>query len=197
MKSWARIAFLTVVAAQLVFLIGFIGIRETALFTGTEVVLQTVPVDPRSLLQGDYAILDYEIATLPGYMETRGIGETVYVELRRAGRTFGQQADYSVWPGNFDGEIFIKGRIDDRGRLDFGIGTYFVPEGTGRIIERAQDVRVVVSVDDDGNAVIKDVLVDGSPSTRIPSDSPAPHSPASFLPSTRVIPAKAGTGEAI
>ena len=36
MKSWARIAFLTVVAAQLVFLIGFIGIRETALFTGTE-----------------------------------------------------------------------------------------------------------------------------------------------------------------
>ena len=84
MKSWARIAFLTVVAAQLVFLIGFIGIRETALFTGTEVVLQTVPVDPRSLLQGDYAILDYEIATLPGYMETRGIGETVYVKLRRS-----------------------------------------------------------------------------------------------------------------
>ena len=162
MKSWARIAFLTVVAAQLVFLIGFIGIRETALFTGTEVVLQTVPVDPRSLLQGDYAILDYEIATLPGYMETRGVGETVYVELRRGSNVWTAR-DYSVWPGNFDGAIFIKGRIDERGRLDFGIGTYFVPEGTGRIIERAQDVRVVVSIDDDGNAVIKDVLIDGEP----------------------------------
>ena len=162
MKSWARIAFLTVVAAQLVFLIGFIGIRETALFTGTEVVLQTVPVDPRSLLQGDYAILDYEIATLPGYMETRGIGETVYVKLRRSSNAW-TAADYLVSPGNCDGEICIKGRINERGRLDFGIGTYFVPEGTGRIIERAEDVRVVVSIDDDGNAVIKDVLVDGEP----------------------------------
>ena len=162
MKPWARIAFLTVVAAQLVFLIGFIGVREAALHTGTEVVLQTVPVDPRSLLQGDYAILDYEIAELPGYMETRGVGEAVYVELRRGSNVW-TATDYSVWPGNFEGEIFIKGRIDDRGRLDFGIGTYFVPEGTGRIIERAQDVQVVVSVDDDGNAVIKDVLVDGEP----------------------------------
>ena len=69
MKPWARIAFLTVVAAQLVFLIGFIGVREAALHTSTEVVLQTVPVDPRSLLQGDYATLDYEIAELPGYMD--------------------------------------------------------------------------------------------------------------------------------
>ena len=162
MKSWARIAFLTVVAAQLVFLIGFIGIRETALFTGTEVVLQTVPVDPRSLLQGDYAILDYEIATLPGYMDTRGVGETVYVELRRGSNAW-TATDYSISPSNCDGEICIKGRIDDRGRLDFGIGTYFVPEGTGRIIERAEDVQVVVSIDDDGNAVIKDVLVDGEP----------------------------------
>ena len=162
MKRWARIAFLSVVAAQLVFLIGFIGIRETALFTGTEVVLQTVPVDPRSLLQGDYAILDYEIATLPGYMETRGIGETVYVKLRRSSNVW-TATEYSISPSHCDGEICIKGRIDDRGRLDFGIGTYFVPEGTGRIIERAQDVKVVVSVDDDGNAVIKDVLVDGEP----------------------------------
>ena len=50
-----------------------------------------------------------------------------------------------------------------RGRLDFGIGTYFVPEGTGRIIERARDVRVVVNLDENGNAAIKDVLVDGEP----------------------------------
>ena len=71
--------------------------------------------------------------------------------------------NYSLNRSNVDGDVFIKGRIDDRGRLDFGIGTYFVPEGTGRIIERAQDVKVVVSVDDDGNAVIKDVLVDGEP----------------------------------
>ena len=69
MKPWGRIAFWAIVAVQLVFLIGFIGVREVALRTGTEVVLQTVPVDPRSLLQGDYAILDYEIARLPDWMD--------------------------------------------------------------------------------------------------------------------------------
>ena len=161
MKSWARIAFLTVVAAQLVFLIGFIGLRETALYTGAEIVLRTVPVDPRSLLQGDYAILDYEIADLPEYLQHLPVGETVYIGYHR-------DADLTSWGYSLDRsevaeDIFIKGRVDRRGHLDFGIGTYFVPEGTGHIIERAQDLQVVASVDDDGNAVIKDVLVDGEP----------------------------------
>ena len=162
MKPWARIAFLTVVAAQLVFLIGFIGIREAALRDGTEVVLQTVPVDPRSLLQGDYAILDYEIADLPEYLHQVSVGDTVYVELWQDQDVWGA-GYYSDWHSNLEGKTFIKGRVDRRGHADFGIGTYFVPEGTGRIIERAQDVKVVVSVDDDGNAVIKDLLVDGEP----------------------------------
>ena len=162
MKPWARIAFLSVVAAQLVFLIGFIGIRETALFTGTDVVLQTVPVDPRSLLQGDYAILDYEIADLPEYLHQVSVGDTVYVELWQD-QDFWGAGYYSEWHSNLEGKTFIKGRVDRRGHADFGIGTYFVPEGTGHIIERAEDVKVVVNLDDDGNAVIKDVLIDGEP----------------------------------
>ena len=66
--------------------------------------------------------------------------------------------EYSRPPAS---EVFIKGRIDSRGRLDFGIGTYFVPEGTGHIIEGAQGVKVVVKLDAGGNAIIKQVLVDG------------------------------------
>ena len=162
MKSWARIAFLAVVAAQLLFLIGFIGVREAALFSGTEVVLQTVPVDPRSLLQGDYAILDYEIADLPVFLNQLSVGDTVYVELVQEQDVWGA-GYYSDWHSNLEGRTFIKGRVDRRGHADFGIGTYFVPEGTGRIIERAGDVKVVVNLDEDGNAVIKDVLVDGEP----------------------------------
>lgn len=162
MKSWARIAFWVVVAGQLIFLIGFIGVKETALRIGTEVVLQTVPVDPRSLLQGDYAILDYEIANLPRHMENKAIGETVYVVL---------EEEPDVWRGtlyagalrSIKGEVFIQGRVDRRGHADFGIGTYFIPEGTGHIIEGARDVKVVVNLDSDGNAIIKRVLVDGNP----------------------------------
>ena len=161
MKSWARIAFWIVVAGQLVFLLGFIAVKEVALRTGTEVVLQTVPVDPRSLLQGDYAILDYEIADLPPFMEDLPTGETAYVVLSQ-GREVWEAERYEYYRPRAS-QVFIKGRIDSRGRLDFGIGTYFVPEGTGHIIERAQDVKVVVKLDADGNAVIKQVLVDGRP----------------------------------
>ena len=162
MKPWGRIAFWAIVAAQLVFLIGFIGVREVALRTGTEVVLQTVPVDPRSLLQGDYAILDYEIARLPDWMDGFSAGRTVYVVLQEE-RDVWTSSTYTEERSRVAGEVFIKGRIDRIGHADFGIGTYFVPERTGRIIEGAQDVKVVVSVDEDGNAVIKDVLVDGEP----------------------------------
>ncbi len=165
MKPWARIAFWIVVAGQLVFLIGFIGVKETALRTGVEVVLQTVPVDPRSLLQGDYAILDYEIASLPSYSRDAEIGETVYVELYR----LATQDPEVWWARNYEHDrpsgtrVFIKGRVDRRGHLDFGIGTYFIPEGTGHIIEGARDVKVVVNLDSDGNAIIKQALVDGQP----------------------------------
>lgn len=162
MKSWVRIAFWAIVAAQLVFLIGFITVREVALSTGREMVLQTVPVDPRSLLQGDYAILDYEIARMPAYLPDWEVGSTVYVELREA-PVHWRSGVYSLTRRDVRTEVFIRGRIDRPGHLDFGIGTYFVPEGTGWIIEQADDVKVVVKVDDNGNAVIKDVLVDGEP----------------------------------
>ena len=162
MKPWVGIAFWAIVAAQLVFLLGFIAVREVALSTGREVVLQTVPVDPRSLLQGDYAILDYEIARMPAYLPDWEVGETVYVELREA-PVHWRSGVYSRTLSEVRTEVFIRGRVDRPGHLDFGIGTYFVPEGTGWIIEQAEDVKVVAKVDDNGNAVIKDVLVDGEP----------------------------------
>ena len=36
--------------------------RVSLLSSGQEVVLQTVPVDPRDLLRGDYVILRYDIS---------------------------------------------------------------------------------------------------------------------------------------
>lgn len=164
MKKWASIAFWIVVAGQLVFLIGFIAVKEVALRTGTEVVLQTVPVDPRSLLQGDYAILEYEIARLPDYpryLRELERGAAIYIVLEEVGEVWKQREYRQSHPSA--GSLFIRGQIDRPGHADFGIGTYFVPEGTGHIIERAQDVKVVVKLDADGNAIIKDVLVDGRP----------------------------------
>ena len=156
-----KIAFVVIVAAQVLVLIGFIADREYTLRTGTDVVLQTVPIDPRSLFQGDYVILDYEIATAEWYIDFP-VGQTLYLSLSEAGEVWEAESyGESKPPG--DDAVFIKGTIDRPGHLDFGIGTYFVPEATGLLVERTSDVKVVASVDDRGKAVIKDVLLDGVP----------------------------------
>ena len=174
MTARFSIAFWVIVAAQLVVLAGIVGFREQVRQTGERIVLQTVPVDPRSLLQGDYAILSYEIA-IPGRVETANPPlpknlprrSLYYVTLEQQGdiwqATGYQQTHPRFDPSNRPGQLFITGYADDSGRLDFGIGTYFVPEGTGHIVERAGDVKVRVFVDREGDAVIDDVLVDGIP----------------------------------
>ena len=171
------LGFWGIVAAQIVLLLALIGGKEYTLTTGTTVVLQTMPVDPRSLFQGDYAVLRYEISTLPGYLPEFSPGSTVFVSLVER-RDVWEALEYLLDKPS-SGEVFIKGTVDSRGLLDFGIGTYFVPEGTGRIIERVGDVKVEVAVDGRGKAVIKRVLVDGEPfdPKRPPSTAPPPVRP--------------------
>ena len=161
MSTRFKLAFLVIVAGQVFLLLGLIGDKEYTLRTGTEVVLETVPIDPRSLLQGDFAILGYKISDMPANSQIR-VGETVYVSLREAGEVW-VGLDYKLRKPSDERVVFIKGVVDRPGHLDFGIGTYFVPEGTGRLIERSGDLKVVVSVDRRGKAVIKDVLLDGVP----------------------------------
>ncbi len=165
-----KLAFWGIVAAQLVVLLAMIGVKEATLQTGTTVTLQTVPVDPRSLFQGDYAILRYEIgeagegdsppwdAYIPGGLD---VGQEVYVTLRDDGEVW--VADGYGLERAEAGPVAIRGRLTADGWLDFGIDTFFVPEGTGWAIEQAEDVKVRAAVDAEGDAVIKGVLVDGQP----------------------------------
>ena len=161
MSSRFKLAFLVIASAQVLLLLGLIADREFTLRTGTEVVLETLPVDPRSLLQGDYVVLRYEIAQLPDDWKA-GPGQEVYVYLEEGPEAW-QAVRREFYRDESDGHPFIKGTVEQNGEIDFGIGTYFVPEGSGHIIEQSTDIKVVVSVDNRGRAVIKDVLVDGEP----------------------------------
>ena len=103
-------------------------------------MLKTAPIDPRSVLQGDFAILDYEIAELPDYVRPVRQGESFYVELGEGPEGVWQAFVYLREKPDSDA-VFIKGAVNSRGRLGFGIDTFFVPEGTGHIIERSRDVK--------------------------------------------------------
>ena len=175
-----KVGFWVVVAGQLALLLAVIGVKEQTLRTGTAVVLQAAPVDPRSLFQGDYVDLNYEISFLPPYLSDSALGATVYVSLMEKDDVWEAVAYDTVRPSG--DQVFIKGTVRRRGVMDFGIGTYFVPEGTGQVIERAQDLKVKVAIDGGGAALIKEVLVDGQPFEPRAPDLREPRLPVKELP---------------
>ena len=174
MSRSLKTAFWATVAGQIILLLAFIAVKENTLRTGTSVLLQTVPIDPLSLLQGEFVVLDYEIALLPEQDRGAVQGTTFYVMLLEAPDGVWQVRHYALAKPGSD-TVFIKGTVNQRGRLEFGIDTFFIPEGTGHIIEGSRDVKVMVSVDSGGSAVIEDLIVDGFPfdPRRTPAKNPA------------------------
>jgi uncharacterized membrane-anchored protein len=182
-----KIFYLTIIFWLLIFS-GFILYKEYTLRTGTEVVLKTEPVDPRDLFRGDYVTLNYEISTL-GLEEIQAedlyfdYNDRIYLALALEN---GYGVPKKIYINPPDDELYIKGTVKEviydweayedssiteepylkELRVEYGIESYFVPEGRGIEIESQQwtgregvDVKVVV--DRSGNAVIKSLLIDG------------------------------------
>ncbi len=147
---------------------GFIAVKEYTLRTGQEVLLKTIPVDPRDLFRGDYVVLRYDISNLDSgsvAVERTDLksGDNVYVGLDITGKYAVATKIYSSPPK--DG-LYIKGTIMNSGSIfsvEYGIESYFVPEGQGNIIESqiSKGVDVKVSIDKSGDSVIKTLLING------------------------------------
>jgi uncharacterized membrane-anchored protein len=140
------------------------AINFAVLTLGTRVLLETRPIDPRDFLRGDYVTLDYAIADIPdelfpqeGVYEEREFyggrarGKTIYATLALddAGVASVSGASFSRPQSG----LYIEGRYDlwswQRGRVDYGLGVYYVPEETGLEIENAlrdSEVKVLADV---------------------------------------------------
>jgi len=78
--------FLGIGILWIIIILGFVAFKEFTLKTGEEVMLKTMPVDPRDLFRGDYVILSYEIGNLDiGSLPTNSanfrVNDQVYVAL--------------------------------------------------------------------------------------------------------------------
>jgi uncharacterized membrane-anchored protein len=181
------INLLIVVLLQTAALIAMVGMKQHTLNTGTPVLLETEPIDPRSLFSGDYVILNYKISALDMNKLSNDkrefkSNETVYVTLK-PGKPYWEPIGvaHEISPAA-PGNVVIKGTVDwvsnwnpetrkeESGkflRAHYGIENYFVPEGEGRDIERRvvdgvnQKIDVRVAVDAKGNAGIKAILANG------------------------------------
>lgn len=146
-------------------LLALIGNIELTRAESTPVVLETAPVDPRSMFQGDYVTLSYKISRVDT-AQSFSNGQTIYVVLR-------QNIESGLWevarasatlPELSADEKVIRGVSEGYNRVRYGIEAFFVPEDQGHWIERVTDrsritVRVLLSAD--GTASMDALLVDG------------------------------------
>lgn len=150
-----------VILFNLVCLIGYINWaifhKEKTIYEGTLMLFELAPVDPRSLMQGDYMDLRYAIATqgrtkneLPKF----GFGVVTLDENRVVKLVRYQETDK---PLNED-EFLIKYAIHRRG-VSFGAESYFFEEGTGERFEKAKYGGL--RVDDEGKSILMGLYDEG------------------------------------
>ena len=158
--------------------------RVQILRQGTEVTLQTRPVDPRDFLRGDYVVLNYDISQLPaGPLQNERAGaRNPIVFIKLAPNRDGLYEAISVHADAVavkSPEVLIRGRVAygatcgprarafcDKLQVRYNLESYFIPEGEGRKLEQVRNQRkltVVAAIMPSGRAAIKRLLVDGEP----------------------------------
>ncbi len=182
MKRWVPYGVALVIAFLLqAGLIGWlIADRALLLKSGHEVRLAVVPVDPRDLLRGDYIALSYDISRLDNGQldgdDTFADGDAIYVTLTQSGDGWKATTITHAPP---TGGTWIRGAVSNvrtggqdckdtcaTYEVEYDIERFFVPEGTGRELEKLrndQHLAVDVALGADGRAALKRLLVDGTP----------------------------------
>ncbi|HIG40684.1 MAG: GDYXXLXY domain-containing protein [bacterium] len=169
MKRFVNIALSGSVVAQILILVGMYVLAVLPLWTGKEVKLKTIPVDPRSMFRGNYARLNYGISQIdashfPQDKDLRN-GEVVYVVLMPDGEelfVFSKIMLNKPATG-----VFLRGRIQNRHyenktsyyRVNYGIEAFFAPrEQALKLEQQLRDGGIaLLMVSDGGKARLKDL----------------------------------------
>ena len=122
-----------------------IFMKEKTINSGRTMLLQLVPVDPRSLMQGDYMILRYAMANKVGKLENNGC-LVVTLDVN----------DVATFSRVYKGEELKVGELllmyRNRGNLRLGAESFFFQEGHAEIYSNAKYGKL--KVDESGNSVL-------------------------------------------
>ena len=162
-----------VIALQVLWMMATAITMETKLTGPNTVLLETMPVDPRDFLRGDYVILNYKISSIPAAWIQRTPqqnlqNQTVYVTLEKRGKfheaTAASLTPHPPAPGQYIARGTIENSWNFRGqasvRVNYGIERYYVKEGTGNP-RGTLTVQCVANPDE--TLLIKQVFVNGKP----------------------------------
>lgn len=130
---------------------------EYVCITGKEVLLKTVPFDPRDLLMGDYVTLNYEISRVPKkyYDEVYSSNKKVYVVLKTDENNIATIEN--IQTKRPTESLYLKGKISRFNTIEYGIESYYVKERTGKVLENnlRNGALVKVCINKYGNAKVK------------------------------------------
>ncbi|MBD9646948.1 GDYXXLXY domain-containing protein [Ensifer sp. ENS09] len=174
------LAALLVAGVQTAALGYMIESRASILRSGRDVLLKTVPVDPRDLLRGDYVILSYDISRLQpelfkGDTPKQSEEAQIYVRLEKQLDGFWAATEASFQPLGLAGDsvvlrslpfIYYPSSALSSVSVEYGIERFYVPEGEGRTLEEARNAEALsvnIRVDAKGKAQIREIAVNGSP----------------------------------
>ena len=115
---------------------GILG-RERHLAEGRVVLLELAPVDPRSLMQGDYMALRFKAETEAFARDRAKDGEDGRLVVRLDARGVGSFVRRDDGAPLADGEVALKYRVR-AGNVKFATNAYFFREGTGATYEAAR-----------------------------------------------------------
>lgn len=176
-------ALLIVVILQTTLLVAMIMQRQSTLDNGTRVLLETRPVDPRSLFRGDYVRLNYTISTIDlttvGGDDKFKRKQPLFVVLEPGERYWQPLSVHHQPPVLTDKQVMLSGEVTyftptlwdsdlqkslkrPNVRVRYGIENYFVPEGEGRKLERPTEgkrIDIEVAIDRSGQAAISGLMV--------------------------------------
>jgi len=138
---------------------GFLLWSAWPLLTGTEIVLDTQPVDPFDPFRGQYMTIRYTVGSVP-FEEGFSQGDTAYVHLREEAGIWVYDDISKVKP---DG-IFLKGNVEritgDTMRVTYGIEQFFFEHDAD---VPTRNITVKVKVSSGGTARIVELLQNGEP----------------------------------
>ena len=176
-KRW----LVVIVLAQVLWVALTATMNEIARDSGTRVLLNSQPVDPRDLLRGDYMTLRFDITNVPrdkvrGTIPDELVGKAIYVALTPSGKFHEVAfASFALIPPQA-AQVVIRGVIDERLMgwrnedkdatskrplsVAYGLERYYVPEGTGTPTGK---LTMEVAVDASGHSQIREVFLDDKP----------------------------------
>ena len=113
-----------------------IGDRQAIVDSGQPVLLELGPVDPRSLMQGDYMILRYHDRLFPPRSERDELPRTGAFVITLDENNVGEYKRIDNGEALAENEVLLQYKLrDERGRIRLGAESYFFQEGNAQLFD--------------------------------------------------------------